>query len=316
MALYRLTTDQLIDSIKRRSMVPDSDKTYSEADIIEMINEEIFTSYLPYIMKTHEEYLVEYEDTPLSDSQSAYDIPDRAVGNKLRDVAFVDSSGNVYELSRVDIEDISEFQGNYAVSRRNVFYLQNNQVVLPTNLISQSGSIRMYYYLRPNSLVEESRAGTIIAIDTNTGEITLNSTPTHFTDGAKYDFVSSKNPNKILAFGKTNTAVNSATNTITFSADDIPSGLEVGDYVLSEHETIIPQIPVELHTLLAQKVAVTMLESLGDTEGATNLMRKLQKMETNTLAMIENRVEGAPQKIGSRKGPVRSAVSKGYGRRF
>ena len=46
------------------------------------------------------------------------------------------------------------------------------------------------------------------------------------------------------------------------------------------------------------------LEAIMDTEGAVIAQRKLEKMETSVNTIIDNRIEGAPQKIHNRFSPL------------
>jgi dihydropteroate synthase len=89
------------------------------------------------------------------------------------------------------------------------------------------------------------------------------------------------------------------------SAADIPDDIRIGDFVMKATETIVPQLPEELHAILAQRVAIAALEALGDTEGASVAQRKLDKMEISSTDIIDNRVEGAPQKIVNRHSPLK-----------
>jgi hypothetical protein len=59
---------------------------------------------------------------------------------------------------------------------------------------------------------------------------------------------------------------------------------------------------------LAQRVAVACLEALGDEQGLMAAQRRLEMMEKSSNDLIDNRVEGAPEKITNRHGTLREAV--------
>ena len=85
--------------------------------------------------------------------------------------------------------------------------------------------------------------------------------------------------------------------------------------LLQAEETIIPQLPSELHSVLAHRAGIRCLEAMGDSEGVKNAMTKLQEMEINLLTLIDDRVEEAPKKAVNRQGTLRSAVfSKAFSR--
>jgi hypothetical protein len=166
----------------------------------------------------------------------------------------------------------------------------------------------MHYYLRPNTLVLNSKAGRICDIDTTTGVVTIETFPDAFANVPVMDFINAKSPNNIISFDKQPTSVDSITKTITFATTDLPSDLEIGDYLNVKQETIVPQLPVELHAILAQRVAVAALEALGDQEGLLAAQKRLDMMERSSTDLIDNRVEGAPEKINNRHGTLREAV--------
>lgn len=314
-----LTSTKLIESIKRRAMIPSDQNTFTDEDFLEMLNEEIQYFGIPHLLRTHEEYLLVSLDFELDGSQK-YEIPYRALGNKLRELSYiVNDAGNgeqIYELSRISLEDLPDYN-NFSTSRyTQAFYIENNNVVLLGEIPTSGASLRMHFYLRPNTFVLAERVGVIQSIDRNTGVITLESFPTAFANSPDIDFVKHQSPNIILDFDKTPSAVDSNTRTVTFATTDIPENLQVGDYLNVAQETIVPQLPVELHAILAQRVAVAALEALGDQEGLVSAQRRLDMMEKSSNDIIDNRVEGAPEKINNRHGTLRQAVmSSKIGRR-
>jgi hypothetical protein len=93
---------------------------------------------------------------------------------------------------------------------------------------------------------------------------------------------------------------------ITFpSLTTLPDQLSVGDWVCLAGETVNPQLPVELHPILAQRVAVKLLEGMGDSNNLQLAQGKLKEAEAAVLGLISNRVEGEPQKIVNPFSPLR-----------
>lgn len=318
-----LSTCDLIETSLRRAMIPSDQATFTCCDIIDIMNEELGIHVLPMVLRAHEEYYVVDEDVPLVTCQFRYKIPYRASGNKLRDVQYVDSSGTAYEMTRISIEDRPTYQCGYYTSGQLIpFYLQNDNVVL-LNDRANNGNLRMSYYLRPNDLVADERAAVITSICTGccTTTFTVNPFPTHFSCTSVFDFVQGKSPNKITAFDRAVCSFDSAAQTITFANSqlktvDLFSGtpmaltFSVGDHILKAEETIIPQLPAELQPILAQRTAVKMLEALGDFEGLKMAQNELERMEHNAMSLIDNRVEGAPQKIVNKHGTLRSSLNR------
>ncbi len=304
-------SSDLIRSIKRRAMIPSDQSTFTDEDFLEMLNEEIQYFGIPHLLRTHEEYLLTYSDVAVSSGKSEYPIPDRAIGNKLRDVAYVDSAGSYYELARADVEQLSDYSSASVSDYPNSFYLKDNKVVLIDG-IPTAGVLRMFFYMKPNRLVEDDLAGVITDIDTNTGVVTVSNFPDAFETATVYDFVGHVSPNRILDYDITVSSVNGTLKILTFDPSDLPADLRVGDFVSVAGETIVPQLPEELHPILAQRVAIAALEAMSDTEAASTAQRKLDKMEESSNTLIDNRVEGAPEKIVNRHSPLRTAT-QGFG---
>ncbi len=301
------TTNTLIDSIKRRAAIPEAQETFKVPDFLAFINEEIAMGILPSIMRLHEDYLLYTQDVPVVQNQTRYSIPDRAVGNKLRELAYKDSNGNIFEMTRINIEDLPDYNGPQQVTNYYTYYIENNDIVLVPKVGSTaSGSLVVSYYLRPNQMVEETRVGVIQSINFTTGEIIVSDVPSVFNLSQKYDLVKAKSPFKTLKLDLTSTTINPTTNSIIFNASDLPSTLSVGDYVCLAEETIVPQIPSELHVMLAHRVAARCLEAQGDLQGLQAANQKLAEMENN-------RVEGSPRKVINRHGFLRQGL---FSRKF
>ena len=321
------STCTLVTTALRRAMIPSDQSTFTCCDIIDIMNEEMGIHILPMILRAHEEYYVIDEDQPLSACTIRYKIPYRAVGNKLRDVQFIDNAGTQYEMTRVSLEDRPEYQGNYTNNQFLTFYLQNDDIVLMQNQIS-NGSIRSSYYLRPNDLVKDARGAkvTAVCVGACTTTFTVCPFPVHFSCTCVFDFVQGLSPNKIIGFDRCICAVSAVAKTLTFCNCNLntidlfsitPKALTfaVGDYITKSEETIIPQLPAELRPILAQRTAVKLLEALGDTEGMRNAQQELERMEFNVMSLIDNRVEGAPQKITNRHSILKSSLSNKLYRR-
>jgi hypothetical protein len=298
MAVPYLTSASLIASVKRRAAIPINQNTFTNDDILAFANEELMIGLIPSVLQVHEEFFVYTEEVTLVPNQRNYAIPSRAIGNKLRQISYKDNNGNLYEMTRIQPEiqyDVQRAAATTAVYR---FYVQGNEIFLaPPTTATVVGSLLFSFYIRPNMLVDESRAGVITDINTTTGVVTVSSFPSVFAASNQYDFIQTKSPHKILSYDKTPVTVNSVTKTLTFAPADLPSSLAIGDSVMLAGETIIPNVPTDLHMMLAHRVATRCLEAIGDTQGLANANQKLAEMEMKSAQLIDNRVEGSPQKI-------------------
>ncbi len=299
----------MITSIKRRASIPESQVTFEDTDFLEFATEEQNIGLVPSILSMHEEYFVYEQTVPLVTGTLRYPIPYRAIGNKLRDLTYIDDQGNEFYTIKVAQEDSLEtffFDTNplrYKIQSGNIVILANPNSPL-------TGSLKFYYYLRPNSIVLLERGARVTDIDTGTGVVTVDSVPSHFTDSLLYDFNRSKPDHRIISF---DVGITSQTDTtITFDPDDLPSTLEVGDYICQAGETVIPNVPTDLHVVLTHRVATRCLESLGATQDLQNANVKLQEMEQKTGTLIDNRVESSPTKVINRNSFLRRFMWRKY----
>ena len=314
MAGFDYTTTNLVSDIERKCFIPTSQVTFSTADILAMADEELQIGVVPLVMRARSEYFVNYLDTTIQGTELGFDIPTRAIGGTLREVTIISNPGSVDTPNERKIPQLAAEDAPYNNNFNNflglqAFYIRNNQVILSPNASAFGGDIilRQYYFLRPNKLVEVNQTSQIISIFENVA--TVNIIPTTFfpagynsqsgTFDITVDIIKGTPGFSTLGMDQVVT-VDPVALTITFSqdlADYGTAGANVGDYVCLQGETCIPQIPVELHTLLAQRTAVKILESLGDEKNLQLAAAKLKEMEHSIMGMITQRVEGNAKKI-------------------
>jgi len=300
-----LSADQLITTILRRAMIPDGQDTFTYAELLDIANEEFAIHILPTILQMHEEYYLTTERTTYVDGTSNYKIPYRAIGNKLRDVQFIDTSGNHYEMTRISIEDLPQYSDNYFTNNYLYkFYVKNDEVILVGEYPTE-GELELSFFLQPNHLVENKYGSTITSIDTTSESgkttVVMSAFPTDFTGTTEIDIIEKRSPNKIKYYDVQLDEYNSTLKTVKFNTEDA-TNLQVGDYICKVEESIIPQIPSSIVPVLAQRVAIKCLEALGDTEALNNAKADLNKMEKNMFSLMDYRVDGAPQKVVNRHG--------------
>lgn len=385
-----LTSDKLIKTIRRRGFIPRSQETFLDEDFLEMATEEINLGLVPLIQRMHEEHLVYSVDIVLERDVIRYPIPARAHGNKLRDVYLVDENNNVYDMHRYSLGDISDFSSTTSYVNNRGFYLENNDIVLSNFETTVSQKLRVYFYMRPNSLVVVDRSVTISTIAISTEQDNINpasgvissisaaseavvtspahgllngnkliisgsnstpsidgvrtvsvidantfsvpvvttvagsaggwvlgidvktiaftKTPSIFSVDERFDIVQHVSPNKIIHYDIPANSLDQVSHTISFPASLVPNIVR-GDYITLAEETIVPNIPTELHPLLAQRVAIACLEAMGDEANKVSAERKLREMEMNANTFLDNRVEGAQVKIKSKNSPLTSTLN-------
>lgn len=307
-----LDSTDLIASVIRRAHIPESQVTFTDDDILAFANEEMKIGLVPSVLQLHEEFFNKPYKIPLQPFQSAYPIPGRPIGQKIRNVFYEDSSGNLKEMARILPENLVFYQLRSAINYPNTFYLSNNNIVLVPEISSgPAGTLVVTVFERPSELVTSDQVSTVKSIDLITGAITVDQIPTTFTTTSTYDFLQLQSGHKTYAEDITPVSINTVQNTITFVPSQIPqlgpSILQVGDMICLSEQCFIPQLPDELHPVLAQRTACRILEAQGDLQALAAANTKLQEMEIKTGVLIDNRTEGNPQKINNLRGSLREA---------
>lgn len=308
-----LIASKLIKSVRNRAMIPDDDAVYNDEAILEILNEEIDVGLLDTLLTLHEDHLVTYTDKPyklVADGTKRLIVPQRAIGCKLKDIQC--KIGNSYfELGRIDLGEISDYS-MYPFSNiygGDLFYMEGDEIVILSPRATQSNLFRMYYHLKPNSIVEESDCAQISSIDRTTGVIQFSSIPKNFVDMQFVDFIQNASANKILAFDIAVTNVSVSTRTLTVDPELIPDRLVIGDWVCFPETSPYPNVPTELHPVLAQRAACYILEAVGDAEQLATAERKLKKIEKSVQKLLDNRVDNANRKIKSRHGFLQNKMN-------
>jgi|11BtaG_2_1085332.scaffolds.fasta_scaffold00947_11 hypothetical protein len=319
-----IIASKLIKSVRNRALIPTDTSVFTDEDILEILNEEVTQGLLATIMSLNEEHMVDHIDIPVDSSDDlsgGIKIPERAVGNKLRDVSYI-RENNVYELSRITLEELSDYRNDFDKYSYNLdlFYVEGDRVKFVSNKVA-ADFVRVYFYMMPNDIITEDKCGKTFSITDNgndTTTLTLVSIPDDFSNLPTMDIVSNKVPNKIIGYDIEPISVNRTQKTVTFNTEDLPDSLETGAYICEQYTSPYLNMPTEMHALLAQRASIYILEALGDTEGLRNAMMRLQGMENSIQTILEDRVEGAPQKINPRHSTLSQTFwvgTRGKGRR-
>jgi hypothetical protein len=126
-----------------------------------------------------------------------------------------------------------------------------------------------------------------------------------FTNNILVDFLQTKAGHKIRSFDVLIPANGITGTTINFSAGTVPQDLIVGDYVCLANECIIPYLPPDLHSGLAERAAARILAALGDQIGLGMSQQKIADLDARQGNLLDNRVDGSPLKVSGRKGLLR-----------
>lgn len=304
--MIEYVSDQLIASAKRRGRIPDG--AFATAELLGVANEEIETYLVPLIEGVHEDYYETNVDFAVGPTSATYRIPGRAVGGSLREISFLDASGNTIDIPRVSIDDLEQATWGFTLLSQRVQYV---------NRVARAGpvTLRMTIALRPNRLCQAASAAVVTAI--NGDVLTLaaigapadpllplpdDTGPDALAAVTSFDIVKASPGFEIAGYDLAG-SVSGANLTLS---GDVPAGVEVGDYVARAGYSPVPQAPAEAWHLLAQAVRAELLSELGDAE-AQNELGRLAMMEKRVKPLLQNRVRGAPQSVIRRHGVLQAS---------
>lgn len=279
-------------------MLPSAGDALDDSDLLSLATEELQTYVVPLLLSVSEEYLVTSEEAAVAVGAASYRIPSDAVAGMLRDVQFAGPDGQFRPLERIEPERVSWYEGTGSPVG---FYLAGNQVSL-VPVPSSAGTLRFVYHRRPSALVLPSQAAVISgAINPTTGAFAVSSTSV-LSSGLP-DIVSATASFDILV---KNLACEVSGSIVTpdVPADVLGAGVATGDYVCVSGTSPVPQIPVELHPLLAQRTAFAAVEALGDPR-AQAIEAKCERLKREALTLLSPRTRGKGRVIINPNAPGR-----------
>lgn len=308
----RLLAEDLITSLKLRSMAPMSQNTFTTAYFLQILNEEMKSKLIPLIQGIRENYFLTYKRTTIEANRYRYPLPERAIGNALKDLCFVDNSGN--RARRVARTDAHLLPAS-TISSSNVEHvlLFGDELFLVPTPNAAIGSLEQWFYSRPNDLVSTSSCAKITAVSSVGGTTTF-TVDTDLTAslsvGSKVDFLSSKSPFLLWSEDATITAITATTIAVaTSEVSNEISSVEplVNDYICPAKSANIPMFPEELHPILAQMGAVRVLKSLGDANKTAMAKAELDELAAAAKMVLANRIESSVMPVYNPRG-IHSAM--------
>ncbi len=301
------TADDLVTQVRRGGMIPDASTEITAEVILAFLDEESRSVIAPWRRRlAGTDYRIDTSDVPIVAGTASYRIPSRAEGGALRDVLYVDASGDAISLDRIPLHETDEYlaqrspywAGPYG------FCVEGDFVrLLPTP--TTTGTLRLKYPRRPSRLVSHTDAMLITGI---VGLVYSGAEPDLFSATTPLDIVQASPNFDLFARDVLPASVVSGAS-VTFATSPTTEAA-AGDYLALAGETPVVQLPVELHPVLVALGVARALEADGDREGANAAYERglvrLQGME----ALFTPRVEAKP-----RKAVNRASMLRGGGRR-
>lgn len=297
-------TEDLVESVKSRSFIPVSQSTFTEAQIIQILNEELRLSLVADILGAREDFFLTTKSTPIVANKDHYLIPNLCIGNNLKALFVVDTAGQRRSLRRRDVDRSDEYSSQGGEPEK--FYFEGDEIVLMPKPSMATDSLLFSYFRKPNQLIKTANCAKITAISSLAGLTTL-TVDTNLTDtgldqvlgvGSTVDFLRAKNPHTLWAEQVAVTAITTTTIEVaTADISDVDGSIEpqVGDYVCPEGFSNIVMVPEEFVPVLCEMTACRMLRSLGDIQKWQASKAQLEQLRSEALKLIIQRVESSPE---------------------
>lgn len=303
--LYDAAT--LLATIRNVASIPDAHSLGSDdEDLLRHINEALRWKIAPIIIQTREEYLVQTVRESLA-GRTRFRIPNRAIGNRLRDILFLDANGSrELWINPIQREELGYYNA-HGSGRPCGYFLEGNYIQLVPTGGSYSGQIEISFFMRPSALrpVEETRR--VESVDLNTGIVTLTEAIPAGWDAAEvlFDIHSPDSGAEIKFWDMVASGILGTSMTFGQSIAGTEFGftpVAAGDYICLQNECGLIGMPDDMIPLLAQAVALRVAVADGDTEQAKLHSSMIQDETQEVRKVLENRVEGRPWRVSGRGG--------------
>lgn len=308
------TTDDLITSIKKRGIIPTSQKTFETADFIRFMDEELTNAIVPGLMDVRENYFLAIYDQALQSGVDAYQLHPRAIGMKLKNLYVIKADNTQLRLYMRNIDELPSIANPNFLTGSDPFgfyFIDNTIHIINTPTDTSNGDLlRQYYYLRRNTLVPSVEVGVVTAINTGTNTVTVNSLPAAFTNALLYDIVKGTPSFSNRAMDLVVTSISGSD--ITFSAT-LPTDTALGDSICLAGQSNLPQIPVEMFPILSQRTLIRCLRANGDAVGSQNAIQDLAVMENSALSQFKVRADDQSKKVVSPTGISNYVFNRHWG---
>lgn len=306
MAVTGYTSDDLLSRVKARAQMPAADDRLSDAEILAMADDAIRSTVGRIIWNADDGRWVEtYADVTISASVSDYRLPDRAIGEAVYDVLYVDADGDEHTLPYVDSADAWRWRSDAAPGAdggQYRFTIEGDTLrLLPTPSVT-AGSLRIKYRRRPSRLVLLASCGALTAQpddgDTAASVSAIPSVATGISEGGPADFdlvraapggAPLEDDIRCTWSGTTVTRSSggwptTGPNALLYS---LPSGY--ADYLCPVGKTCVVPVPAEAVPFLTALVALEVLTVLGDMAAVQSAAQIVAGRRRELVALVDDR---------------------------
>lgn len=295
-----VTTTTFLSRVKAAALVPTHQITYTDADILDLANEEMDNLIIPKIISLREDFFVTRTDVDVLTGVDTLEIPERAVGRTIREIKLLQTtSTRPYSLYRESITNDFAFSTEAGLPKYH--YFQGDQIKISPVPDQDYGVYQLFWEIRPSRLVTTTDVGIITSVSSTsvTVQQNLNSA---ITTNAIVDLVKATagySPVYIdKVIGSISTGLGPKVATITgFSVSDPITGIVAGDRLTLAFESDVIQMPDEAVACLVQATALRIVNNLATADQVSYIEKLLARNLDSLNRSLAPRNEAASFKI-------------------
>lgn len=313
------TTDDLILRAKRKAQRPSTDLNFTDAEILQIADEEMYTFLVPLIRGARETYYLKSYTVAAVANQADYRIPADTSAGTIRYCELVDLSGRVSSIEMVPPESRALYLNGPSSVPMAVAFVADHIQMLPAPAAANF-SLRIWYEQRRSLLVPTSECARIMSTGSST-EMFGQPYPYPDTWGPaegpeitsldiiegrpNFDILSVSNPIVSMGFG-----------IVLENPVDMPDPLtmipETRPWMCPAGHTCVVPLPDLFHFALVGCVAATMLTESSDLDTAQALRNEVVSRIEGLSAAVEPRATAMAPVIFNPNSPTRRGM--GWGR--
>ncbi len=156
----------IISRVQRLISLPTDQTLFNTNDFTQFMNDCLIEKIYPRLMKVREDYCLVRNVFNLQNAQGedlyptgVMPIPSRAWGNTLREVRYIDISGNYYKMNPYFLEDLDLYQSKnlaFSAAYQKGFVNYNSGIKLVPPPLQDQGSIEMHYIITPSLMISDN----------------------------------------------------------------------------------------------------------------------------------------------------------------
>ena len=286
----RYNTQTFIDRVAVKAAIPVGQLTFTDAELLDLANQELQSTILPEILRTREDYYLTQERLTVKAGQEKIPMPLRAIAGKINDVQIVEQNDR-QSIPRITTSEIAD------TSRGTPFAFYFRGAYLGLNPIpSTDTEIIISYYSRPSSLILPKEAYKLISITPDSSDETYyeaDKEVTNLDSGDKIDIASGVGLHHTLYQDIEIDYIDHARIYLV----DPPADIQVGSYIVPAEQSLFIQCPQELYPWLEELVVVKIHESNGDFQAMKLAQEKANLIREQILSLLSPRAETESQII-------------------